>query len=140
LLREGLNENIYKPNRFPFCCTLRYSSKFKHEGFSYTLLKRYILYFQRLIDNSPIELDKPEKSPLEDELPGQRENAGQGRAGTEDKDDDEDFDNDIQDRLERMNTRQKPGTPLRDITLQHRVLFWIIDVVGEKPKVCLCLK
>ena len=46
------------------------------------------------------------------ELPGQRENAGEGRAGTEDKDDDEIVDNDIQDRLERMNTRQKPGTPL----------------------------
>ena len=39
-----------------------------------------------------------------------------------------------------MNTRQKPGTPLRDITLQHRVLFWIIDVVGEKPKVSVCSK
>ena len=45
-------------------------------------------------------------------LSGQRENAGEGRAGTEDKDDNEDVDNDIQDRLERMNTRQKPGTPL----------------------------
>ena len=23
----------------------------------------------------------------------------------------------------------------RDITLQHRVLFWIMDIVGEQPKV-----
>ena len=46
------------------------------------------------------------------ELPGQIENAGEGRAGTEEEDDDEKIDNDIQDRLERMNTRQKPGTPL----------------------------
>ena len=48
-----------------------------------------------------------------------------------------------------MNTRQKPGTPLvrvynhifttffelqRDISLQQKVFFWMIDVVGKKPK------
>ena len=45
-------------------------------------------------------------------LSGQRENAGEGRAGTQENNEDEDVDNDIQDRLERMNTRQKPGTSL----------------------------
>ncbi|XP_023347598.1 uncharacterized protein LOC111716380 [Eurytemora carolleeae] len=39
-----------------------------------------------------------------------------------------------QDRLEKMNTKQKAGTPLRDIKLQHRVLHWMIGLLGEKPK------
>ena len=54
-----------------------------------------------------------------------------------------------------MNTKQKAGTPLvkkkfkkmflkkflfnfffqRDIKLQHRVLHWMIGLLGEKPKV-----
>ena len=48
---------------------------------------------------------------------GQGEDVGEGRAGIEeifddDDDDDDDDHNDTQDRLERMNTRQKAGTPL----------------------------
>ena len=53
------------------------------------------------------------------------------------------------DRLEKMNTKQRPGTPLvrfaalrrflivdrqRDPGLQHKVLYWIIDIMGEGPR------
>ena len=48
-----------------------------------------------------------------------------------------------------MNTKQRPGTPLvrylaianvmdfyskRDPGLQHKVLYWIIDIMGEGPR------
>ena len=36
--------------------------------------------------------------------------------------------------LERWNTRQKEGTPIRDLDLQGKVLLWIMETLGEKPK------
>ncbi|XP_040583743.1 muscle-specific protein 20 [Lepeophtheirus salmonis] len=36
--------------------------------------------------------------------------------------------------MDRVNTKQKRGTPTRDIKLQSKVLYWIMDFIEEKPK------
>eukprot|EP00093_Oithona_nana_P003941 03941.XXX_97885_96781_1 [CDS] Oithona nana genome sequencing. len=37
-------------------------------------------------------------------------------------------------RLERMNTRQRKGTPTRDAGLQTKVFFWMMESLDEQPK------
>jgi len=37
-------------------------------------------------------------------------------------------------RLERMNTRQRKGTPTRDAGLQTKVFFWMMECLDEQPK------
>jgi len=39
-----------------------------------------------------------------------------------------------EDRLEKMHTKQKAGTPTRDINLQQRVFQWLMLILDEMPK------
>jgi len=41
---------------------------------------------------------------------------------------------DEEERIKRMNTKQKRGTPTRDVGLQTNVFFWIMEILDEQPK------